>query len=224
MRGRSVGRCRVCLGPGIIYPVPSLVPIPTVFAINSSILAGAGLTSSTSGASGRARVSPAGWSCLRQRRRAAGAAARRSRMRPQGGCDPRPASPKPTLPLSPYPSIPQATRGPMEQVFLPVWSVLPQHHPCATGSNPVPGEPSRRGTCLQLACCPGSATMVPPALQRPWGDQSLGGGRQRKPVGWSQGVRAAERLRHAVIPPRRAPGARPSPKQLWPSCARRKPS
>lgn len=169
MRGRSVGRCRVCLGPGIIYPVPSLVPIPTVFAINSSILAGAGLTSSTSGASGRARVSPAGWSCLRQWRRAAGAAARRSRMRPRGGCDSRPASPKPTLPLSPYPSIPQATCGPMQQVFLPVWSVLPQHHPCATGSNPVPGEPSRRGTCLQLACCPGSATTVPRLCNGPGG-------------------------------------------------------
>lgn len=37
MHGRSVGRCRVCLGAGIIYPVPLLVPIPTVFAINSSI-------------------------------------------------------------------------------------------------------------------------------------------------------------------------------------------
>lgn len=54
MRGLSRGRCRVCLGPGIIYPVPSLVPIPTVFAMNSSILAGAGLTSSTQ-PSGRLR-------------------------------------------------------------------------------------------------------------------------------------------------------------------------
>lgn len=71
MHGRSVGRCRVCLGPGIIYPVPSLVPIPTSFAINSSILAGAGLTSSTSGASGRAPVS---WRCPRQGHRAAGPA------------------------------------------------------------------------------------------------------------------------------------------------------
>lgn len=64
MRGLSGGRCWVCLGPGIIYPVPSLVPIPTVFAMNSSILAGVGLTSSTSPAGGCARVSPAGWSCL----------------------------------------------------------------------------------------------------------------------------------------------------------------
>lgn len=72
MLGRSVGRCWVCLGPGIIYPVPSLVPIPTVFAINSSILAGAVLTSSTSGASGKVRVSPTDRSCPRLWSRAAG--------------------------------------------------------------------------------------------------------------------------------------------------------
>lgn len=161
MHGRSVGRCRVCLGPEIIYPVPSLVPIPIVFAINSSILAGAGLTSSTSGASGRARVSPVGWSCLRQRSRAAGPAARCSRMRLRGSCDSRPASPVPALPVLPYPNLPQSTDGPMEQVLLPARSIPPQHRPCAMGSNPVPGEPPWHGTCLQPACCPGSATTVP---------------------------------------------------------------
>lgn len=57
----SVGRCRVCLGLRIIYPALSPAHISTVFALNSSILAGAGLTSSTS-----AQESPAGWSCLRQ--------------------------------------------------------------------------------------------------------------------------------------------------------------
>lgn len=57
----SVGRCWVCLGLRIIYPVLSPAHISTVFALNSSILAGAGLTSSTS-----AQESPAGWSCLRQ--------------------------------------------------------------------------------------------------------------------------------------------------------------
>lgn len=152
MHGRSVGRCRVCLGPGIIYPVPLLVPIPTVFAINSSILAGAGLTSSTSGASGRAWVSPAGWSCLRQRSRAAGPAALRSRMRPRGGCDSRPASPNPTLPVLPYPSISQSMDGLMEQVFLPAQGILSQHHPRAMGSNPVTSKPSWYVTYVQPAC------------------------------------------------------------------------
>lgn len=103
MHGRSVGRCRVCLGAGIIYPVPSLVPIPTRFAINSSILAGAGPTSSTSGASGRARVS---WSCPRQRHRAAGPAVCRSRMRLWGACASPPATPNPTLPFLPHPNPP----------------------------------------------------------------------------------------------------------------------
>lgn len=104
MHSRSVGRCRVCLGPGIIYPVPSLVPIPTIFAINSSILAGAGLTSSTSGASGRARVS---WSCPRQRHRGAGPAACRRRMRLWGACASPPATPNPALPILPHPNPPR---------------------------------------------------------------------------------------------------------------------
>jgi len=142
MHGRSVGRCRICLGSGIIYPVPSLVLIPTVFAINSSILAGAGLTSSTSRASGRARVSPAGWSCLRQRSRAASAAARHTSTRLWGGCYSVPASPNPAHPVLPYPSVPQSTDGPMEQVFLPAWDILPWQHSHAMGSKPVPGEPT----------------------------------------------------------------------------------
>lgn len=108
MHGRSVGRCRVCLGPGNIYPVPPLVPIPTIFAINSSILAGAGLTSSTSGASGRARVS---WSCPRQRHRAACPAAGCSRMRLRGAC----ASPQqPQIQLSQFFLSPALPDGPTE--------------------------------------------------------------------------------------------------------------
>lgn len=133
MHGCSVGRCWVCLGLGIIYPVPLLVPIPAIFAINSSILAGAGLTSSTSGASGRAQASATGWSCLRQWRRAAGPAAHRSRMEPQEDCDSCPASPNPTLPVLPYPCVSQSMGGPTEQVFLPAWSILPQYHPPLRG-------------------------------------------------------------------------------------------
>lgn len=49
MRGLFASRCRVCFGPGIIYPSWLLVNIPAVLAINSSILAGARLTSSLTG-------------------------------------------------------------------------------------------------------------------------------------------------------------------------------
>lgn len=150
MRGCSLSRCRVCLGPGIIYPVSSLVLIPTGFAINSSILAGAGLTSSTSG---RAWVSPTGWSCPGQHSRTAGTATHHSRMQLGGGCGSHTASPNPTFPVLPYPKLPQSMDELMEQVFLPAWSIIPQHHPCAMGSNPVPSEPSWHGTCLLLAPC-----------------------------------------------------------------------
>lgn len=114
MHGRSVGRCRVFLGPGIIYPVPSLVLISTIFAINSSILAGAGLTSSTSGESGRARVS---WSCPRQRRRAASPAACRSRMRLWGACASPPAAPNPPLPVLLYPNSPNLWTDPQSEFY-----------------------------------------------------------------------------------------------------------
>lgn len=214
MHGCSVGRCWVCLGPGIIYSVLLLVPIPAIFAVNSSILAGAGLTSSTSGVSGRAR-----WSCLQQQSSAAGPAAPCSRMRPQEDCDSCPASPNPTLPVLPYPHVSQSMGGPMEQVFLPAWIILPQHHPCTMRSILVPRKPLWYGNS-QLA-----ALRVPP-----WSPSSAVG------LGESQLMRcSAEKASGLVprcwscqdaasIPPQHVLGVSPSPKQLWPSCARRKPS
>lgn len=177
MHGHSVGRCWVCLGPVIIYPVPSLVPIPTIFAINSSILAGAGLTSSTSGVSGRARVSPASWSCLRQQSRVAGPTARRSRMRPREGCDSRPASPNPTLPVLPYPNLPQSMDGSTEKFFS-------QHGASSLGITPVQwgailSPASHHGTghvCSRLA-----ALGVP--SRSPSSATGLGAGRAREVPG-----------------------------------------
>lgn len=137
MRGLSGGRCRVCLGPGIIYPVPSLVHIPTVFAMNSSILAGAGLTSSTSPAGGCARASPPGWSCLWQR----------CRMRLPPLIPTSSSSEEPPSPLYPSRWI-----VPIQQGFGPARGILSQHHHRATGTDPVPVPAglSRHGTHLRL--------------------------------------------------------------------------